>query len=266
MNNENKPVPDTDDEQGIKSWVFISHSNRDYDRVAFVRNLLEKYHKRPIMFFLKCIEQDKELDSLLKREIDARDQFILCESENAQSSDWVQAEVDYIKSKRRVYQTVHLNDPDEWIEKIIRTFISRSRVFLTYSHSDERFAKEVETLLTERGFQTWANWKDLSPGASFTKILSEGLDKAAEEGYQLLLLSERFMSSKGCESEVSEFINKGARQWIIPVRIDDAPLTAEMERLLAGKRIGTVSPWKTDREKAFEVVEFLVDCDAAMSQ
>ena len=41
-------------------WVFLSHSNKDYEKVRIVRNLLEDQHFRPIMFFLCCMEDHKE--------------------------------------------------------------------------------------------------------------------------------------------------------------------------------------------------------------
>lgn len=64
-------------------WVFLSHSNKDYDKVRVVRNLLEDQKFRPIMFFLCCLEDNEEINDLIKREIDSRTRFILCDSENA---------------------------------------------------------------------------------------------------------------------------------------------------------------------------------------
>ena len=34
-------------------WIFLSHSNKDYESVRKVRNLLEDEGRRPLMFFLK---------------------------------------------------------------------------------------------------------------------------------------------------------------------------------------------------------------------
>ena len=79
-------------------WVFLSHSSKDYDKVCLVRNELEKYNFRPLMFFLKCLDDDKynkEVENLIFREIDSRSRFILCNSSNAQNSEWVKKEVEY---------------------------------------------------------------------------------------------------------------------------------------------------------------------------
>ena len=84
-----------------KAWVFLSHSTIDYENVRRLRNLLENNGFRPIMFYLRCLEQnhkDDELKSLLIREIDARNRFILCKSKNTNPPHgWVEFEVNYIK-------------------------------------------------------------------------------------------------------------------------------------------------------------------------
>ena len=43
-------------------WVFLSHSKKDYEKVREVRNLLEEQNFRPLMFFLKCLNDDEEID------------------------------------------------------------------------------------------------------------------------------------------------------------------------------------------------------------
>lgn len=39
-------------------WIFLSHSNKDFDKVRCVRNALEEREFRPLMFFLKCVDDD----------------------------------------------------------------------------------------------------------------------------------------------------------------------------------------------------------------
>lgn len=84
-------------------WMFLFHSHNDYDKFIQVRNLHEKRKFKPLMFFLKCLENDTEIDSLIKREIDCRFRFILCDSANAQASKWVQEEIRYIKEENHRY-------------------------------------------------------------------------------------------------------------------------------------------------------------------
>lgn len=42
-------------------WVFLSHSNKDNEKVRQVRNILEQQGDRPLMFFLNCLNDDNEI-------------------------------------------------------------------------------------------------------------------------------------------------------------------------------------------------------------
>lgn len=126
-------------------WVFLSHSHNDYDKVIQVRNMLEKRKFKPLMFFLKCLEHDTEIDSLIKREIDCRYRFILCDSANAQASKWVQEEVRYItQDKKRYYETVNLDTMSiEQVDAQLQKFEQRSTVTILYSSDRENSLKPV---------------------------------------------------------------------------------------------------------------------------
>jgi hypothetical protein len=80
------------------AWIFVSHSNRDFDKVRHVRDTLESAGHRPLLFFLKSLDDDSEIDGLIKAEIDAREWFILCDSANSRASNWVGREVAYIRT------------------------------------------------------------------------------------------------------------------------------------------------------------------------
>lgn len=126
-------------------WVFLSHSHNDYDKVIQVRNMLEKRKFKPLMFFLKCLENDTEIDSLIKREIDCRYRFILCDSANAQASKWVQEEVRYIKEEKRRYcETVNLDTMtiDE-VNAQLQKFEQRSSVTILYSNDRKNSLQSV---------------------------------------------------------------------------------------------------------------------------
>ena len=113
-------------------WVFLSHSNKDYDRVKEVRNMLESMSFRPIMFYLLCLSDNDEVDNLIKREIDARTRFIYCDSENARESKWVQTELEYIKSQERRFQTIDLSLPNDQILQLLKEFKDQINVFISY--------------------------------------------------------------------------------------------------------------------------------------
>lgn len=96
---------------GMNVWIFISHSNKDFQSIVRLRNKLESRGYKPLLFFLKYLDDDVEIFELIKREIQARDRFILCDSQNSRESQWVQREIEYIRSLNRPYEIVDIDAP-----------------------------------------------------------------------------------------------------------------------------------------------------------
>ena len=42
-------------------WVFLSHSNKDYEKVRQFRNILEQQGYRTLRSFLNCLNDDNEI-------------------------------------------------------------------------------------------------------------------------------------------------------------------------------------------------------------
>lgn len=135
-----------------KKWVFLSHSNKDYEKVRQVRNILEEQGFRPLMFFLNCLEDEDEIDSLIKREIDSRKRFILCDSQNAQNSKWVQEEVLYIKERKRLWEKVNIDSSIEEIKNALCRFQARNIIYINGTFDDEEIVEAIKLYLQERGF------------------------------------------------------------------------------------------------------------------
>ena len=122
------------------AWVFLSHSHLDLAKVRQVRNALEAKGHNPLMFFLKCLDDDAGLDDLIRREIEARTWFLLCQSPNARASRWVQEEVGIIKSlEGKVYEEIDLDDDLESQVESVVALSRRATVFISYS----RYEREV---------------------------------------------------------------------------------------------------------------------------
>lgn len=184
-------------------WVFLSHSNKDYEKVIKVRDLLEKNSFRPLMFFLKCLNDDDEIDDLIKREIDSRGRFILCDSENARSSEWVRREVEYIKSKQRVYQIINIEDSEEVIASKILTFKKASNVYVSYSHADKFVYDEFAALLkNDWNFKINEYEKQVFAGIEYSRFLKTKINLALKEGYVIFLVTKNFMASPLCVEEL----------------------------------------------------------------
>jgi hypothetical protein len=138
-------------EDNSNAWVFVSHSNKDFEKIIKIRNKLEKLRYKPLLFFLKCLEDDAEVFELIKREIKARDRFILCDSPNSRSSKWVQKEIEFIKSLHRPYEIINLDAEESEINECIERFDRRSSVYI-WSTSDD-IADNLLNELIEKAFK-----------------------------------------------------------------------------------------------------------------
>lgn len=189
-------------------WGFLSHSHEDYEKVRKVRDMLEDQHMRPLMFFLKCLNDHDEIDSLIKREIDCRTRFILCDSEKARKSDWVKEEVEYIKSQDRICETIDLDMPIEEIKKVLSEFKRRATLFISYNRENQNLAKSVYERLSKYDFQVFVDMDLLRLGDDYLKTVISSLDKAAANGHIIALMNERvLMPGSGSRHEIKRTIN-----------------------------------------------------------
>ena len=68
------------------------------------------------MLYLRSKEDPskvEELRHLIFDEIDHRNRFIYCKSPNAETSTWVSQEIEYIKSKDRIFETLKKIQDDD---------------------------------------------------------------------------------------------------------------------------------------------------------
>jgi hypothetical protein len=196
MNNDNEGA-----------WIFISHSLKDWDKVRRIRNILEEKGRKPLLFFLKCLNDDSEIDDLIKREIESRDFFILCDSENAKNSKWVKAEDEFVKSLEKVYEVIDLDDDIETQLGKIGKLLKRSTVFISHSHSDENIAQKFIKSFKDNDYQVF-DYNQISPVSVFVNEISKGIDESIEKGFFLLLLSEKSLESKFVKLEIEYAFTK----------------------------------------------------------
>ena len=179
-------------------WVFLSHSNKDYEKVRQVRNLLEEQSLRPLMFFLHCLNDDDEIDSLIKREIDCRTRFILCDSENARKSHWVQKEVEYIKSQNRICETIDLSKSMEDILSDLQEFINKTRIFISYNREEFQLAEMAYKRLMQYDFSVYIDtyWDFNNTYHQNYKDALDFLEDSVVKmnGYVLAIMNERILS------------------------------------------------------------------------
>ena len=232
-------------------WVFLSHSNKDYEKVRLVRDTLEDYSLRPLMFFLHCLNDDEELDSLIKREIDCRTRFILCDSENARKSHWVKKEVDYILSQNRIYEKINLEDSDESISDKLKSFIRQTKIFISYNREIYIIAQQVYNRLSEYDFKVFLDnyWdpQEQNYDQDYFDDTLQFLDKAVEEGCIISIMTKRILDPySGARSEIIQAIDK-AKEFNLPINRIFIPFVTE------GSIIEEI---KCDR-----TLRSLIDCD-----
>lgn len=214
------------------AWIFLSHSSKDFDKVREVRNILEVQDHNPLMFFLKCLDDDDEIDDLIEREIEARSWFVLCDSQHARNSRWVQQEVEIIKGyPKKTYLEIDLEDPDVNLEEELSYLTKKASVFLSYVQADVEFAEQIKASLRAMDFGVFSNL-EIPPGEDRqARIEKEFLD-ASSRGSVLILLSLASVQTpqQQSELEIAAEIIRTARDKtnIIPVFIDDTKAIIEI--------------------------------------
>jgi len=210
-------------EQLSGAWIFLSHSHKDLEKVRFIRNELERRGHNPLIFFLKCLEDDNaELPDLIRREIAARQWFILCKSSNSDKSRWVQEEIEMIQTlEDKSFEIVDLNSSLEKQLYKIAGLLKRATVFVSYSHSDEAIANRIINYLIKADYSVWQP-EDIGTDMFLSDILNQGIEDAVQNGFMLLLLSESYIQSRWCRYDAITALNYAAsykRSNIIPVKI-----------------------------------------------
>ena len=225
------------------AWIFLSHSTKDWSKVRKVRNLLEKKGHRPLVFFLKCLNDHSELDDLIRREIEARSWFLLCNSENAENSTWVQEEISYIKTlDNKYYQEINLNDSLEEQILQIERLSKRINVFLSYSNEDKAYANRIRMALQDNDYSVWQDSVSLEPGADWKQEITGAIDQAINRGFVLVLMSSKTMQSSFVNFEVQYAMEKASQSTrgvnILPVIMRDTDVVQDamppkLQKLLA---------------------------------
>lgn len=229
MNVSDSPAP----QEG--AWIFVSHSHGDVLSVRRVRDALEAKGHQPLLFFLKCLSDDAEIDDLIRREIEARQFFLLCGSTNARASRWVQQEVRLISElDGRVALSLELDG--EWEAQLaaIDELSRRATVFMSYaalSHPCNALASELGKALRANDYRVSSDFQSLNPGQLWRQALTDALDEAMDDGYLLLLLSPETFETKGVRLEVDYALRsratRGLSANVVPI------IAAERERTLS---------------------------------
>lgn len=140
-----------DDNRG---WVFLSHSHLDIEIVRQIRNKFEDLGFEPLMFYLKCLNDEDEIEDLIKREINEREWFVYIDSENSRKSRWVQTEREYISNldDKKIF-TINI---DKEVSKQVKNISNKLKVFVYYSSEHQSDASKLIKQLKKAQYKVYS--------------------------------------------------------------------------------------------------------------
>lgn len=209
------------------SWIFLSHSSADIEKVRMIRNAFERQKQNPLAFHLKCLRTDtkkgcRELEGLIQREIDARDWFVFCESEDARKSSYVNMEKDYVIKcgKKKIY-TIDMSLPMEEILEKVEEICADVRIFISYPKRTLAIVRILAQQLMQYDFDVWYDER-LLPGESFQEIIAGKIEAVTKYGFFVAIITEDYEQSYCGMYELPTALMNGTR--IIPIVIGDAEI------------------------------------------
>ena len=197
-------------EEEKEIWVFLSHSNKDFAKVRLIRNYLEEHSCRPLMFYLKCLSNEEEIDDLIKREIDCRTRFIICDSDNSKASKWVQSEVKYIKSQQRSYETIDLRKSQEEIKVQLDKLVKSTRIFLSHGRQDIKLVTAVYSHISKYDIRCFLDSTEMPESGDYFSQITNAIDLSKDYGFVVFFANESSINSKWVISELQYSVEKGA--------------------------------------------------------
>lgn len=193
-----------------KQYFFISHSHLDIEKVRIIRNIIEEtFFYEPILFFLKCLSDEEELQSLIRREINERIWFVYCDSENARKSEYVGKERaivnDLIASGKKInLLNIKLDKFNIWddgcydyIKEQISYRIRKTKIFILHRQTDSVIAEKIKNALSARGFSVWSA-SNIASGDLWCDAVGNGIKRHSYKDGLFVLLS-----SKGADDNVA---------------------------------------------------------------
>lgn len=142
-----------------KIAVFLSHSHKDIEKIRKIRDILETRGCEPLMFYLKCLDDDNsELEDFIMREISARNISLYCKSKYSEKSIWVQKELAYIKQldTSRLYTVDIDNDFEIGLISVlnaIMNMIKKNKIYFYCAPDKIHIVQKIEEKLLKKGYE-----------------------------------------------------------------------------------------------------------------
>lgn len=227
-------------------YIFLSHSHDDIEQVREIRNSLEKDGFEPLCFYLKCLDDDSEIEDLIKREIDAREWFVFVNSENARKSRWVTLEREYIESTNsKKIITVDLEDAAA-VHGVVEKIARNLRIFISCASKNAGLAYRIKKKLEEKDYLVFYAQDSIAAGAPYDETVYGAIVEASQEGGVMVILTPESVESVWVQKELELAVMR--RGNLIPVMVGDVELSDPLEFYLGGYQHYHLSENPTDGE------------------
>lgn len=245
------------------SWIFLSHSSQDIEKIRIIRNEFEKYGQNPLAFHLKCLNTDTvqgrdEIDNLIKREIQAREWFVYCQSDSARKSPYVNMERAYILEigKKKVW-TIDLAQDMELIKNQVKLICQDIEVFITYSRKDYDLCKMLAKELRKKDFYVWM-YDENDYSESWIEYIADGINNASKKGFVVAMITENSVKSRALGNELQLAVRNSSTS-IVPIIFGDIKLPMEIEFMVGNIQFRLPkNPNESDMKSIAEQMERMV--------
>ena len=243
-------------------WIFLTHHSQDIKKVRLIRNEFERLGHNPLAFHLKCLNSDteegkKELDSLIKREIDARQWFIFCDNPYLYS-EWVEMEKAYIIDQGKDFiWKIDITADTETILNKARKICMDIEVFISYAHCDRKKIQPLKKALSDRDYSVWTPESRINVGDNLTEQISDAIIRCAYKGFYIVVISEESIMSSFVKDELAFATSQGA--WIVPVVIGNPSIPDDTRTWIGEYQQLRLNPTENDFNQVVDMLDSVLE-------
>src|SRR4026207_2485130 len=101
-----------------------------------------------------------------------------------------------------------------------------AHIFISYSRTDEVFARQLATSLSQLGADVWIDIEDIPVGMKWSRAIQEGLDVS---DVLLVVISPESMASHNVEDEWQYYLDQ--KKPVIPLLLTPTKLHFQLSRI-----------------------------------
>ena len=254
-------------EKKANGWVFLSHSSKDYESVKLVRNYLEDNGFSALMFYLKCLEDknnEKLVQDIIKWEIESRNIFVLCNSEEAKSSSWVKKEFEHVNSlQNKIIKEIDMETfkyKKATALSVLDTLINNATLYFIYHSENREIVTKIYDFLNNKGFKILKNNSNTTSNTNNKKSENfvSAIEEASEQGTILIFLSKKVLDSKWFWTEKEIALDTNNKNFITPIVLDDVEID-EFSAFKNSEYIVTLNSYSYEQEDNLIKIENMIN-------